>query len=131
MNKMAKKISIIIISLLCIISICSNIVNASSGSSLVMDKFNGSISGEGVSSASKSARTILASVLTVVRTAGVSTAVIILIVIACKYIIASAGDRADIKKYAINYIIGALVLFAASGLVSLARDFVQDSFNNT
>ena len=35
--------------------------------------------------------------------------------------------KADIKKYATSYIIGALVLFGASGLVSLAKSFVDSS----
>lgn len=67
---------------------------------------------------------IIGIVLTVVRTVGMGVAIIILIVIGCKYMIASSGERAEIKKYAIHYVIGAIVLFAASGLITIIRDAV-------
>ena len=31
----------------------------------------------------------------------------------------------DIKKYAMNYVIGAVILFGASGLLGLAKNFVD------
>ncbi|MCX4255158.1 MAG: hypothetical protein OSJ63_07870, partial [Bacilli bacterium] len=112
MKKSLKRISIIILSILMILSLFSNTLAAGA------KDFTGEMSGDGVTDAKNSAVSILSSVLGVIRTAGAAIAVIILIVIACKYIIASAGDRADIKKYAVNYIIGALVLFGSSGILS-------------
>ena len=70
---------------------------------------------------------IISAVLGVVRTAGAAVAVIILMTIAAKYIMASAGDRADIKKYAVNYVVGAIILFGASGILGLVKDFVDNS----
>lgn len=70
---------------------------------------------------------IISAVLSVVRTAGAAVAIIILMTIAAKYIMASAGDRADIKKYAVNYVIGAIILFGASGILGLVKDFVDNS----
>lgn len=93
-------------------------------------QFSGQISG-GMDSAKTSAQKILSSVLEIVRLIGASVAVIILIVLACKYILASAGDRADIKKYAINYVIGALILFGASGIASLIQKFVNSATNGS
>ena len=72
---------------------------------------------------------VISAILNVVRIVGSSAAVTMLLVISCKYIIASAGDRADIKKYAVNYIIGALILFGASGIVTLAKKFVDSSLS--
>ncbi len=89
--------------------------------------FSGDIASEADSSRTTMVN-IIASILNIVRIIGVSVAVSMLIMVACKYIMASAGDKADIKKYAINYVIGALILFGASGIVTLARDFVQSSF---
>ena len=74
-------------------------------------------------------RQVLGAILAIVRTAGVTAAVVILMVIGIKYIIASAGDRADIKKYAVKYIIGALILFAASGIIEIAKNIISESFN--
>lgn len=74
---------------------------------------------------------IVSTVLRLVRIAGVGVAVAVLMHISVKYIIASAGDRADIKKYAWNYVVGALVLFGASGIVSIAQKFVEDAFGES
>ena len=73
------------------------------------------------------ARIIIGSVLAVVKASGVTTAVVILMVIGIKYIMASAGDRADIKKYAVKYVIGALILFSATGLISIAQRVISSS----
>ena len=53
----------------------------------------------------------------IVRTVSVSIAVVVLLVIAMKYMISSAGDRADIKKHAVAYVIGTFVLFAATQII--------------
>ena len=44
-------------------------------------------------------------------------AVVVLLVIAMRYMISSAGDRADIKKHAVAYVIGTFVLFAATQII--------------
>ncbi len=77
----------------------------------------------------KSIKDILKAILTVTRIVGVFIAVAILMIVACKYIIASAGDRADIKKHAISYIIGAVILFATSGIAGILQDIIEGAFN--
>ena len=72
-------------------------------------------------------KNIVSAVLGIVRTAGAAVAVVILMTIGAKYMIASAGDRADIKKYAVNYIIGAIILFGTSGILSIVQNFVNSS----
>ena len=85
-----------------------------------VQKFNGSAGGVGA----EPIRIIISMILDVVRLVGAAVAVIMLMVIAAKYMIASSGDRADIKKYAINYVIGAIILFAASGILTMIRDAI-------
>ncbi len=70
-------------------------------------------------------RNVIGAVLNIVRIIGAAVAISMLMIIACKYIIASAGDRADIKKYAVNYIIGALILFGASGILTIIQNFIE------
>ena len=84
---------------------------------------NGSTDPEG----SKPIIQIISAVLGVVRTAGAAVAIIILMTIAAKYIMASAGDRADIKKYAVNYVIGAIILFGTTGILGVVKSFVDTS----
>lgn len=80
-----------------------------------------------VTDATDASKEIITSILSVVRIVAAAIAIIILIVIACKYILASAGDRADIKKYAVNYIIGAIILFGASGILSIIKELIGDA----
>ena len=40
--------------------------------------------------------------------------------------IASSSDRADIKKHAIIYVTGAILLFGASGIVQIIKEFSKN-----
>ena len=61
------------------------------------------------------------SFLGVAQVVGMVVAVIMLIVLAIKYISAAPNDKAEIKKHAVVYIVGAVVLFGASGLLGIIR----------
>lgn len=63
----------------------------------------------------------------IVRTVGYGVAIIILTVIGIKYMLASPGDRADIKKKAIPFVIGAVLLFASSTILGIISDLAKDS----
>ena len=71
--------------------------------------------------------TILNTILGIVQVIGVAIAVIMLIVLAIKYISAAPGDKAEIKKHAVVYIVGAVVLFAASGLLQIIKSFATNT----
>ena len=60
---------------------------------------------------------------TIFKVAGVGIAVIMLIVLAMKYMFSAPGDKATIKKHAIVYIVGAVILFGASGLMAIFERF--------
>ena len=64
--------------------------------------------------------------IVVVQVVGVGVAIIMLIVLAIKYISAAPSDKAEIKKHAVVYVVGAVVLFAASGILGLIRRFAND-----
>ncbi len=118
-----KKVLAIVVIVMLIISFGYNMVMAVDGG-FITSNFSGADPDGDVSNA---AGEILGGILAVVRVAGVTTAVVILMVIGIKYLIASAGDRADIKKYAVKYIIGALILFSASGLIGIAQGIISES----
>lgn len=122
---MIKKMLILIINFILLFSIVYNFSFISNAEFDIASKFGGDVSETGISDATDSAKIILATVLSIIRIAAAAVALVIIIVIACKYMLASAGDRADIKKYAINYVIGAFILFGASALVSIANEFVK------
>lgn len=60
-----------------------------------------------------------------VQVIGVSAAIIMLIVLAIKYVSAAPGEKADIKKSAVVYIVGAVLLFAASGVLGIIKGLAE------
>jgi signal peptidase I len=57
----------------------------------------------------------------------IGIALIVLTVIGIKYMVSSAGDRADIKKNAIPYLIGAVVMLSAAGIIDIIQKFVNST----
>ena len=117
-----KVIKTVIIAILCIL-ISSVFYTCSAG---VVDQFNGEINPTATTGASK-IRDIMALVLEIIRNVGAGLAVLI----GCKYIIASAGERADIKKNAVPYVIGVVVLFASSGIAGILKEFATNATKAT
>ena len=78
------------------------------------------------SGAASSFQKIIGSVITIVQVIGTGVAIIMLIVLAIKYISAAPGDKADIKKHAVVYVVGAIVLFAASGILGIVKNFASN-----
>lgn len=62
-------------------------------------------------------------ILSVIQVIGISVATIMLIALGIKYMVSSAADRAEIKKHAITYVFGALIMFGSAGLVEIIKDF--------
>ena len=80
-----------------------------------------------VTTGGNNVKNIIGSILNIIRIIGAAVAICMLLVVATKYIIASAGERADIKKYAINYVIGALIFLSASAILTLIKNFINES----
>lgn len=68
-------------------------------------------------------------ILAIVQVVAVATAIIMLIVLAIKYISSAPNDKAEIKKHAVIYVVGAVLLFGASGLLELIKSFATTAFN--
>ena len=64
-------------------------------------------------------------IISIMRIACITIAIVILLVIAMKYMMSAPGDRADIKKHAIHYVIGAFILFAVTGILSIIDNFAK------
>ena len=63
----------------------------------------------------------LGTAIGIARTVGVGVAIVILMVIAVKYMLASPGDRADLKKNAVPFGVGLAVGGLCVGLYSLLK----------
>ena len=61
----------------------------------------------------------------VVRTVGVLVAVVILLILGIKYMMGSAEEKADYKKSMIPYLVGAVLIFAASTITGIVYDMAN------
>lgn len=73
--------------------------------------------------ASNTAMNVVATVISSVRIIGVCFAVVMLLTVAMKYMSSAPGDKADIKKSAVAYVVGAIVLFAVTGILTIIEQF--------
>lgn len=64
-------------------------------------------------------------IVSVVRTVGVLVAVVILLVLGIKYMVGSAEEKADYKKSMIPYLVGAVLIFAASAITGIVYDMAM------
>lgn len=66
------------------------------------------------------------SVIGIVQVVGTGIAIIMLIVIAIKYLVASPEGKSDIKKSALVYVVAAVILFAAVNILAVIQEWAQD-----
>ena len=66
---------------------------------------------------------VMNTILGIVQVVGIALAVIMLIVLAIKYISSAPNDKAEIKKHAVVYVVGAVLLFASAGVIELLKNF--------
>lgn len=69
------------------------------------------------------ARKISGSVITITRVICSAVAVTMLIAVAMKYMVAAPGEKADIKKHAVIYVVGAVIMFACTGILGIIQKF--------
>ncbi len=123
-----KKIMIIFMMIMLVVTMSScYFVNAGAGDD-VKDKFPGMDMSDIDSKANDAGtkiQTTFGIVLEVVRVACVGIALVLLTVVGAKYMLASPNERADIKQSLIVYVIGAVVMFGASSIVGIVRDFTE------
>lgn len=70
-------------------------------------------------------------ILGVVQVIGVAVAVIMLVVLAIKYISAAPSEKGDIKKSAFVYVIGAFLLFGGVAVLNIIQRAGQDLEDTT
>ena len=116
---MLKKISIIAITLLIAISMCFSVVYADN---FDVDAFEEAGDLQNVKGFINNTS---ATIISTMRIICVSIAIVILLVIAMKYMMSAPGDRADIKKHAVHYIISALILFGVTGILTIISKFAE------
>lgn len=66
-----------------------------------------------------------ATIIAVVQVVGVTVATAMLLILAIKYMSMAPEGKADIKKSMTMYIVGALILFGATGLLQIFKNAVE------
>ena len=74
-----------------------------------------------------SIETAAGTLLYVIKIVAVGVGLIMLAVLAMKYMMSSAQERATIKQSAMVYIIGSVVLFGAAGILDIIETFVNNN----
>ncbi len=69
---------------------------------------------------------ILGVILGIIQAIAVAFATGMLLYVGIKYTMASANEKADLKKGSINYVIGAVIIFACSGILTVLRKLGSD-----
>lgn len=68
-------------------------------------------------------------ILGVITTIGIVASVITLMILGVKYMMGSVEQKAEYKKSMIPYIIGIIILFSISTIVSIISTYTQNAFN--
>lgn len=116
-NKTLKIIAVLLIAI-ALITLSTTIVRATTGFEPIEPKPAGT-AGEKVTNTA-------GQILTIVRIVGMAVAVIMLTILGIKYVAASPNEKADYKKGMTVYVVGAVLLFGASALLSLIQKFVEE-----
>lgn len=112
--KLSKVLSILAISIMLLI-VASNFV-------LAVDP--GTITGTQTTGASK-VTDIGKKIVGIIQTVGSVAAVVVLVVLGIKYMIGSTEEKAEYKKTLIPYVIGAILIFAASNVASVVYNMAR------
>ena len=86
-----------------------------------LSKINGA---EG-SAETESITNIGQSIVKIVGTIGMIVAVVVLIALGIKYMMGSAEEKAEYKKTLLPYVIGAVLIFAASAIATMVYNFAH------
>ena len=70
--------------------------------------------------------TVANTIIGVIQIVGVAIAVIMLIWLGVKYVSASPNEKADVKKGAMIYVVGAVMILAATGVLGIVKNIVAD-----
>lgn len=72
-------------------------------------------------------REIAANIIFLVQMVGTGTSIIMLTYMGAKYMLAAPSEKADFKKSATGFIVGAVILFAATNIITIISKFATDN----
>mgnify|MGYP001122640885 CR=1 FL=1 len=83
------------------------------------DNDNFSFSEINTQTAGEDIKNPVGAVMGAVRIIATGVAIVMISVVAMKYLMAAPGDRADMKKASIQYVVGAVLVFGAANILTI------------
>ena len=123
MSKSVKIITTLLLVIMLVMSFSSIAFAGGSGASTagdiggVIDKINDSANDK--INADSGVASLGGQIVGIIQVVGIVVAVVILLILGIKYMTGSAQEKAEYKKTMIPYIIGAILIFAASTIVNV------------
>ncbi len=122
--KLKKVFSIVTIAIMLIASL-SNVALATEINIMGVINTTGSTS----TNAALKVNSLGSNILGIVQTVGTIAAIVTLIILGIKYMMGSAEEKAEYKKTLMPYVIGAVLVLAASNIVKWVFDAAGNFFN--
>lgn len=120
MNRKVIKVVSVLLMVLMVATMLSTSVFASTEDFTNLNQFSGKSKDTNTAGVFQG---FIATLINLVQVVGMGVAIIMLVVMAIKYISAAPNEKAELKKSATIYIVGAIVLFAASGILQVVKNF--------
>ena len=116
---------VIIVALLCVIafSVLCNVQAAGFSPSDMMGLVNNQADAEAPDNVTTAVTNVSGAVITIARVISAAVAVAMLAIVGMKYMSAAPSEKADIKKQAVVYIVGAVIMFACTGILGIIQKF--------
>lgn len=114
-NKTLKIMAIVILTIISTLLITSNVLAIGLETEITPQ----------ASDAAANVQNIAGKVLNIVQIVGVAVATIMLTILGIRYVSLSPNEKAEYKKGLTIYVIGAVLLFGASMLIGVIRNFIS------
>lgn len=82
----------------------------------------------GIKEGTNLAAGIVNNAIAIVQIIGLGIAIIMLFSLGMKYMVGSVEDKAEVKKHAMVYVIGAVIFFAATAILEIIQMFIKMNF---
>ncbi len=127
MKKSLKIISIImlLINLMGFLPIIANATWSPSSTISTLDELHGN------QTITKPVQDVMGTAINVIRIVGTGISIIMITYIAIKYMSAAPNEKAEFKKSATAFVVGAVIFFAATQLLMLLADFASATISTT
>lgn len=124
MKKMTKVLAMVILAMMMVAIVATPVMaaNSTTGTTVKPTDLTGQSSVEvgGITNIGNS-------IVKILSTIGIVVSVIVLVVLGIKYMMGSAEEKAEYKKTLMPYVIGAALVFAASGIANIVYSFMQNA----